>query len=205
MTAQPAAPPLTARPPAVILAGGLSRRMGGGDKGLRAFGAGTVLSAVRDRLAAQAGPLALNANGDPARFAALGLPVLPDPLPGHPGPLAGILAALLWAEGLGAPAVLTVPGDAPFLPPDLAARLAAAGAPAVAASGGRSHPVAGLWPVALAPVLRAALAEGRLRVGAFAEAAGARAVDFPVPPGGPDPFLNLNTPADLAAARLHLS
>lgn len=193
------------RPPCVILAGGLARRMGGGDKGLLPLGGGTVLSAVLARLAPQAAPLALSANGDPSRFDALRLPVLPDPLPGHPGPLAGILAAMGWAAGLGADAVLTVPGDAPFLPPDLAARLAArvraSGAPAVAASAGRTHPVAGLWPVALAGALREAIGRGDLRVGAFARAQGATPVEFPVPPGGPDPFLNLNTPGDLAAAR----
>ena len=187
--------------PAVILAGGLSRRMGGGDKGLLPWGGGTVLSAVRDRLASQAAPLALNANGDPARFAALGLPVLPDPLPGHLGPLAGLLAAMDWAAALGAPLVLTVPGDAPFLPFDLLPKLLEAGSPAVAASAGRLHPVAGLWPVTLAEPLREALAQGTRRVRAFAQAQGAQAAEFPVPPGGPDPFLNLNTPEDLLAAR----
>ena len=187
--------------PAVILAGGLSRRMGGGDKGLLHWGDGTVLSAIRDRLAPQAAPLALNANGDPARFATLGLPVLSDPLPGHPGPLAGILAALDWAAALGAPQVLTVPGDAPFLPLDLLPRLSEAGPPAIAASSGRAHPVAGLWPVALAFPLREALAQGTRQVQDFASAHGARPVDFPVPPGGPDPFLNLNTPEDVAQAR----
>lgn len=187
--------------PAVILAGGLARRMGGGDKGLRPFGSGTVLSAVLARLAPQAAPVALNANGDPARFATLGLPVLPDPVPGHPGPLAGLLAAMDWAGGLGAEAVLTVPGDAPFLPRDLAARLRAAGAPSVAASGGRTHPVAGLWPVRLAPLLREGLAQGLRRVEAFAQAQGAVRAEFDPEPGGPDPFLNLNTPEDLEAAR----
>jgi molybdopterin-guanine dinucleotide biosynthesis protein A len=187
--------------PAVILAGGLSRRMGGGDKGLLPWGGGTVLSAVRDRLASQAAPLALNANGDPARFAALGLPVLPDPLPGHLGPLAGLLAAMDWAAALGAPLVLTVPGDAPFLPFDLLPKLLEAGPPAIAASAGRLHPVAGLWPVTLREALREALAQGTRRVRAFAQAQGAQAAEFPVPPGGPDPFLNLNTPEDLLAAR----
>ena len=188
-------------PPAVVLAGGLARRMGGGDKPLLPFGTGTVLSAVLARLAPQAGPLAISANGDPARLAPYGLPVLPDPVGGFPGPLAGILAAMLWAEGLGAATVLTVPGDAPFLPPDLAARLARAGAPAMAASGGRLHPIAALWPVTLAEPLSQDLAGGLRKVGLFASAHGARAVEFPVPPEGPDPFLNLNTPEDLAAAR----
>lgn len=186
--------------PAVVLAGGLSRRMGGGDKALLPFGPSTVLSAVLARLGPQAGPLAINANGDPGRLAPYGLPVLPDPVEGHPGPLAGILAAMLWARKLGAVAVLTVPGDAPFLPLDLVPRLARAGAPAIAASQGRPHPVAGLWPVALAEALHADLLRGTRKVGLFAHAQGARVVDLPVPPGGPDPFLNLNTPEDLVLA-----
>lgn len=189
------------RIPAMILAGGLSRRMGGGDKGLRSFGEGTVLSAVLARLVPQAGPVALNANGDPRRFAALGLPVLPDPVAGHPGPLAGLLAAMDWAASLGAPEVLTVPGDGPFLPRDLVRRLATAGAPAVAASGGRVHPVVGLWPVPLRKGLHADLLAGLRRVEAFAAAQGATPVAFEPEPGGLDPFLNLNTPEDLAKAR----
>lgn len=187
--------------PAVILAGGLSRRMGGGDKGLLPFGEGTVLGAVLARLAPQASPVALNANGDPARFADLGLPVLSDPVPDRPGPLAGILAAMEWAAGRGAPAVLTVPGDAPFLPLDLVSRLLGAGGPAIASSSGRAHPVVGLWPVGLAAPLREALTQGTRRVETFARSHGAVEVEFPVSPDGIDPFLNLNTPEDLAKAR----
>lgn len=187
--------------PAVILAGGLSRRMGGGDKGLLPFGGGTVLAAVLDRLATQAAPIALSANGDAGRFAALGLPVLPDPVPDRPGPLAGILAAMGWAASLGATRVLAVPGDAPFLPLDLLERLSQAGLPAIAASGGRSHPVIGLWPVSLAEGLRRDMAGGLRKVGEFARAARSATVEFPVPPGAPDPFLNLNTAEDLTAAR----
>ncbi|EPX82537.1 Molybdopterin-guanine dinucleotide biosynthesis protein A [Rubellimicrobium thermophilum DSM 16684] len=104
------------RPPAVILAGGLGRRMGG-DKALRPFLDATLLHAVLERIAPQAGPLAINANDDPGRLAAFGLPVLADPLPGRPGPLAGVLAALDWAAAVGAPAVLTVPCDAPSCRP----------------------------------------------------------------------------------------
>lgn len=189
------------RTPAVILAGGLSRRMGGVDKGLLVLGGGTVLSAILERLAPQAEPIALNANGDPRRFDALSLAVLPDPVEGRPGPLAGILAAMDWAAGLGASEVLTVPGDAPFLPRDLVRRLGEAGAPALAASGGRTHPVVGLWPVTLRSALRADLAAGLRRVEAFAQAQGAISVAFPAEPGGPDPFLNLNTLDDLAEAR----
>ncbi len=192
---------MTVRLPAVILAGGRSRRMGGGDKGLLPFGEGTILSHVLARLRPQAAPIALNANGDPGRFAGLGLPVLPDPVPGHPGPLAGILTAMDWAASMGAPAVLTVPSDAPFLPFDLLPKLYEAGAPAVVATGGRVHHVTGLWPAALAPALRDFLAEGAQRVQDFAQAQGTRVVDIPLPPDGPDPFLNLNTPEDLATAR----
>lgn len=188
--------------PAVILAGGLSRRMGGGDKALLPFHGRPLLAHVVARLGPQATPLAINANGDPSRFAAFGLPVLPDPIPGHPGPLAGLLAALIWARALGAPAVLTAPADAPFLPPDLLQRLSEVDLPAIAASGGRLHPVVGLWPVTLETPLRETLADGRLRVLDFALSQGVRQVDFLVREGAPDPFLNLNTPQDFAAARL---
>lgn len=186
--------------PAVILAGGLSRRMGGGDKALLPLHGRPLLAHVVDRLSPQAAPLALNANGDPARFAAFGLPVLPDPVENHPGPLAGILAALLWAKTLGASDVLTAPADAPFLPLDLLQRLSEGVPPAIAASGGRPHPVVGLWPVTLEAPLRDALAQNRLRVLDFALSHSARQVDFPVPEGARNPFANLNTPQDFAAA-----
>ncbi|GGL53891.1 molybdenum cofactor guanylyltransferase MobA [Wenxinia marina] len=191
------------RLPAMILAGGGARRMGGGDKGLVLLGERPLLAHVVDRLAPQAGPLALNAGGDPARFAAFGLPVVPDPVDGQPGPLAGILAALEWAAGLDAPAVVTVPTDAPFLPADLVDRLSAGPGPAVAASGGRVHGTVGLWPVALAPALRAALAGGTRRVMDWAERTGAREVAFAGTE--PDPFANLNTPEDVRAAAAWLA
>lgn len=189
-----------ALPPGVIVAGGLARRMGGGDKGLLVLGQGTVLAAVVARLAPQVSRLALNANGDAARFAVLGLPVLPDPVENRPGPLAGILVAMEWAASLGCSQVLTVPGDAPFLPADLVARLMSAGGPAVAASAGRTHPVVGLWPTALAEGLRRDLAGGLRRVEAFAQVHGAAIVEFVVSPDGFDPFLNLNTPEDFESA-----
>ncbi len=183
---------------AVVLAGGLSRRMGGGDKPLLRLHGRALLDHVLDRLRPQVGVMALNANGDASRFAAYGLAVLPDPLPGHPGPLAGVLAAMRWARRLGTPSVLTVPGDTPFLPLDLAARLAAAGALAYAASSGRAHPTVALWPVDLAEALAAAVGDGQRRVRDWADRHGAVAVDFA--DGPPDPFFNVNTPADLAAA-----
>ena len=193
------------QPPAVILAGGAARRMGGGDKGRLALGNGTILSSVIDRLAPQAGPLALNANDDPARFADLGLPVLPDPLPDRPGPLAGVLAAMRWGAGQGADMVVTAAADTPFLPCDLVPRLllAAEGAPiALAATphpgrGRVRHPVFGLWPVALADALEAALADGVRKVVVFAEAHGVADALFP----DEDAFFNVNTPEDLARAR----
>ena len=187
-------------PPVVILAGGRASRLGGGDKGLRVLGGETVLVRIIERLGpAQA---AINANGDPARFAEFGLPVLPDPLEGQPGPLAGVLAAMEWA---GEGHVATVPGDAPFLPRDLLARLAAARAAsgaeiAVATSGGRIHPVVALWPARLAADLRKALVEEGLRkVERWIDRYPNIRVDFPHEPV--DPFFNVNRPEDLAEAQ----
>lgn len=189
------------QPAAVILAGGMASRMGGGDKGLLWLGGQSLLDHIIARVAPQAAALALNANGDAARFASLGLPVLPDPLPGRPGPLAGILAAMIWAAAQGATHVVTVPSDTPFVPCDLIPRLllAAETAPlAIAASGGRMHPTCALWPTALADDLQATLAAGQRRVMDYANRHGAAQADFAV--GPPDPFYNINTPADLVRA-----
>src|SRR5665213_2347399 len=140
----------------IVLAGGLARRLGGGDKGLRLLAGRTILDRIVERARPQVGVLALNANGDPARFAGVGLPVIPDGVAGNPGPLAGILAGLDWAAEAvsGARHVASFAGDAPFLPLDLVEQLAAALADsgadiACARSGGRLHPVFALWPVAL--------------------------------------------------------
>ncbi|MFP4273401.1 MAG: molybdenum cofactor guanylyltransferase MobA [Paracoccaceae bacterium] len=196
------------QPVGVILAGGLARRMGGGDKGLHDLAGMPVLSHVIERIAPQVAALALNANGDPKRFAEFGLPVLPDPLPDHPGPLAGLLAGLDWAAGRGAETLVTVPSDTPFLPCDLVPRLllaaeGAASGVAIAATDGpegpRPHPVCGLWPVGLRAPLRVWLAEGKARVGQWAEERAAAEAVFPAEE--PDPFFNLNTPEDLAQAR----
>jgi molybdopterin-guanine dinucleotide biosynthesis protein A len=194
----------------LILAGGLSRRMGGGDKPLRMLAGRTLLERVAERLGPQcAGGLALSANGDPARFrAAFSGPVLPDTVPDHPGPLAGILAGLEAAGEAGLTHIVSVPGDAPFLPEDFVARLvavaAAEGQPiALAASGERRHFTSALWPVALREDLRGWLASGERRVGGFIERHGAAVVSWPVEPV--DPFLNLNAPEDLAAAEALLA
>jgi molybdopterin-guanine dinucleotide biosynthesis protein A len=197
---------MTGRPtiPAVILAGGLGRRLGGVDKALVPLAGKPLIAHVVDRLAPQVSALAISANGDPDRFDRLGLPVLPDPVPDRPGPLAGVLAGLEWARVAHPEArrLLSVPVDCPLLPADLMARLAAAGgedAVVMAASGGRRHPVVALWPVRLAPALRAGLTDGTARkVEAFAGGGSQAVVEWPIAPF--DPFLNINTAEDLAAA-----
>lgn len=190
----------------VILAGGQASRMGGGDKGLRLLGGRTLLARVVERIRPQVGPLLLNAGGDPARFAALELPVADDAVPGRLGPLAGVLTGLEWAGAQEAEWLLSVPCDVPFLPVDLLTRLdearAEAGAEvevAWARSGGREHPVCALWSVALAPRLRLALeGEGVRSVGGFLARCRGAVADFG--DGPDDPFLNLNRPEDLGRA-----
>lgn len=191
--------------PAIILAGGRATRMGGGDKCLLDLGGRTMLARIIGRLAPQCNPLALNANGDPARFAGFGLTVLPDSLPDFPGPLAGILAGMDWAAGLGADRVVSVAGDTPFFPCDLAQRLMQAGGGIVLAASrdaaGRDtdHPTFGLWPIALRDDLRACLDRGERRVRGFAQAHGAVAAAWDA--GPLDPFFNINTPEDLDRAQ----
>ena len=202
-TQAPTIPPPTSHDAVlgVILAGGLARRMGGGDKGLVDLDGRTLLQRVIDRLAGQVGGLVLNANGDPARFAAYRLPVVADTVADHPGPLAGILAGLEHAEAAGWSWIATVPVDTPYLPRDLVDRLLTALAGeaaeiASAASGGRVHPVVGLWPVGLIGPLRAALTqEGVRKVNAFAAVRRRAIARWPVAPH--DPFLNVNSPDDL--------
>ena len=191
--------------PGVLLAGGLARRMGGGDKPLRQLSGRPLLDHVLARVTPQVAAVILNANGDPARFATYGLPVVPDPLPDFPGPLAGVLAALDWAaeHRPDLPTVLSVPGDGPFLPADLVARLEAArqeaGVPmACAASGGWTHPPIALWPVALRVELRAALLAGEKKIDRWTARFGCAAAEWPTEPI--DPFFNANAPEDLAVA-----
>lgn len=193
----------------VVLAGGLATRMGGGDKALLPLGNATLLDLVLARFSPQCDLLALNANGDPSRFARFGLPVITDPIAGHLGPLAGILAGLDWAATHGVDAIVTVAADTPFLPRDLVARLRAtarsqAARIALAASPDadgivRSHPTFALWPVALRDDLRAELLTGTRKVVHWAHKHGAVLAEFSAVPF--DPFLNVNTPADLAAAQ----
>ncbi len=188
----------------MILAGGLARRLGGGDKALRMVGGQTVMARLIGRMAPQVMRLILNANEDPARFDELGLPVVADDLPDRPGPLAGVLAGLDWTARLMPEVqwVVTVPGDAPFLPEDLVARLHSGlgeATLACAASGGRTHPVVTLWPVALRHDLRHALVVEDLRkVGGYVGRHKPAIVEWPIE--GMDPFFNVNTQADLAEA-----
>jgi len=191
----------------VVLAGGRSARMGGREKALLALAGRPMLAHVLKQFAPQVGRLAINANGDPARFVAFGLPVIADQTPDHPGPLAGVLAALRWAasEDIGARCVATVSSDAPFIPADLVARLARASGSGIviARSEGRVHPLAALWPIGIADGLARALATGERRVQRWVEMQGMTVVDFsPIRIGSRsiDPFLNVNTPADLAEA-----
>jgi molybdopterin-guanine dinucleotide biosynthesis protein A len=189
-----------------ILAGGLARRMGGGDKALARVAGRPILSHVIERLAPQVDALILNANGDAGRFAGFALPVVPDSVAGFPGPLAGVLAALEWAlaHHPGARFVVTAAGDTPFVPADLVTRLVTAqGAEraelAVAASGGRTHPVFGLWPLAVATALRQAITGEEIRkVDRFTARYRVATVAFDDASG--DPFFNINAPDDLDEA-----
>lgn len=196
----------------VLLAGGQSRRMGGGDKGLLTFGSETMLGHVIGRFAPQVGKLVLNANGDPSRFADFDLAVVADTVEGNVGPLAGVLAGMAWAREATPSAryIATASTDAPFLPLDLIEKLretaeAHPGGIAIARSGGHLHPVIGLWPVAHYDDLEQALREDGIRkVVRWTDRHGTLPVDFAdVAIGGQtiDPFFNANTPEELEEAR----
>lgn len=194
--------------PAVILAGGRAERMGGGDKSLKPLAGRPMLAHVIDRLAPQAGPLALNANGDPARFDTFGLDVVADTIAGFVGPLAGILAGMEWAARTGSQdCLISAAGDTPFFPENLVAGLSAARGGekiVLASSGGKTHPVFGLWPLALREDLFRFLASGETyRVNTFVERNDHAIVEFPMtslPGRTVDPFFNVNTLEDLAEA-----
>jgi len=195
-------------PVGVILAGGLSRRMGGGDKALLSLAGTPLLEHVIARLAPQLGTIILNANGDATRFVRFGLPVVADSIDGFAGPLAGVLAGLDWAAERGAGAIVTVAADTPFFPRDLVARLTDVARTKKAeivlaatdeADEKRSrHPTFGLWPVNLREDLRAALGEGTRKVVAWTDRHDCAAARFSAHPA--NPFFNVNTPDDLARA-----
>jgi molybdopterin-guanine dinucleotide biosynthesis protein A len=190
----------------VVLAGGLARRMGGGDKGLVLLQGRPILDHVLERLKPQVDRIVINANGDPGRLAGYDLPIVADAIEGFAGPLAGVLAGMEWAAGQGGVEwIVTAATDTPFFPPDLVARLEQAVAEedadmACAASGGRRHPVFGLWPVALSADLgRAMSVEGVRKVDLWTarhRLAIAEYADRPY-----DPFFNVNRPEDVAEAR----
>jgi molybdenum cofactor guanylyltransferase len=197
---------VTTNIPGVLLAGGLARRMGGGDKPMRQIAGRTILDRVIARLAPQCDSLIINANGDPARFASFGLPVVADSVADFPGPLAGILAALDWAAANrpDVSLVLSAAADCPFLPRDLVARLhqgltAQNAQLAVAASDGQSHPVIGLWSVALRDELRHSLVVEDIRkIDRWTARYRLATVTWPTTPL--DPFFNANTVEDIAEA-----
>ena len=202
---------MNARVAGVVLAGGLSRRMGGGDKSLLPFAGATMLSHVIGRLRPQVDDLALNANGDPSRFTETGLPVIADPVAGFAGPLAGVLAGLNWISTIEpAPGhIVTVASDTPFFPADLVERFHAVNdcrksGIVLATSGGNRHPVCGLWPLRLRDDLAAFLSNAKtFKVMTFANRHDVRFADFPlirVNGETVDPFFNANTLDDLDAA-----
>ena len=188
----------------VLLAGGLARRMGGGDKSLRKLGGRTLLRRVAERLGPQVQTMVLNANGDPGRFSAYEMPVVADVVGGHVGPLAGVLTGMEWASEHAPDCswIVTAPTDAPFFPTDLVLRLltAVAGADlACAASNGRTHPVVGLWPVDLREPLRVALeVEAVRKVDVWTARYRLATASFDGEPV--DPFFNANTTEDLVEA-----
>jgi molybdenum cofactor guanylyltransferase len=189
----------------VLLAGGQSQRMGGGDKNLRLLGGKPMLAHVIERAKPQVDRLVLNANGDPQRFGGFGLPVISDSITGFAGPLAGVLAGLDWAAKHvpEAELVASFATDAPFFPRDLVTRLGVALEEggfdlACAQSNGQAHPVFGLWPVSLRAALREALAGGLRKVDRWTARYKLVEVEFLAEPV--DPFFNANRPEDLAEA-----
>lgn len=190
----------------VVLAGGLARRMGGGDKGLIALHGRPILEHVLEHLAPQVGRIVINANGDPGRLSGYGLPIVADPVEGFAGPLAGVLAGMQWAaaHGAGAGWIVTAATDTPFFPTDLVRRFqeAVSGGRAdmaCAASGGRTHPVFGLWPVALRADLGQAMrSDGVRKVDLWTARHRLAVVEFAAQPY--DPFFNVNRPEDVAEA-----
>lgn len=195
----------------VILAGGLSTRMQGPEKTLMPLGGRPMISHINERFSKQVSPVIINANGDPSRFAFLDLPVQPDTVEGFAGPLAGVLAGMQWASNNAPEAthVLTVAGDTPFFPADLAEKLKDGAAAqssntvCLAYSDGNRHPTFGCWPVALQGELEAFLLAGDRKVMLFAQRHNLQKVDFPLEMRDKetfDPFFNVNTPDEFKQA-----
>ncbi len=196
------------QPHGIILAGGQATRMGGGDKGLLPLKSRRVVDFVLERLLPQVDQVALNSNGDAARWAEFGIPVLPDGIEDYPGPLAGVLAGMDWAATQGASHIVTVAADTPFFPADLVPQLLLASevqnkpiALAATREDGKvwRQPTFGLWPVNLADDLRTALQNGTRKVVAWTDSHGTALAEFPTDRF--DPFFNINTPDDLAQAQ----
>ena len=188
----------------LVLAGGLATRMGGGQKALLKMGGTTLLARVLERLTPQVDQVAINANGDLGQYSAFGAPVLPDTLDDFPGPLAGVLAGMRWAEREGCAHILSVAGDTPFFPKDLAARMRDAGGTIKMAAtrdperGVMRQPTFAFWPVDLADDLEAALQGGLRKIVLWADRHGVETIVYDPDPF--DPFFNLNTPGDIVTA-----
>lgn len=195
----------------LILAGGLARRMGGGDKAMIEVEGQSLLDRVIERLSPQVGPMILNANGDPNRFAQFTLPVVPDVVEGYAGPLVGVLTGLEWLaeHTMGVEWMVSVAADTPLFPLDLVERLHRAVMEenadlAVACTGDQAHPVFALWPVRLAAELRAAVVNENMRkIDAWTDRYKVARVQWSPKPV--DPFFNVNTPEDVVRLRLLLS
>ena len=201
--------------PGIILAGGLSRRMGGGDKGLLMLGKTTIIERVIDKILPQVGSLAININGDSSRFPDYKLPIIPDSIKGYLGPLSGILAGMEWAFKNGNRYIATVAADTPFLPDDLIKRLHAmvksknlnigiAASRILSGDDVFIHPTFGIWEVALKDDLRDALANDTRKIMFWAKKFKLDYYYFDTSDKLSDPFFNINTPDDLEEAKYRL-
>ena len=201
--------------PGIILAGGLSRRMGGGDKGLLMLGKTTIIERVIDKILPQVGSLAININGDSSRFPDYKLPIIPDSIKGYLGPLSGILAGMEWAFKNGNRYIATVAADTPFLPDDLIKRLHAmvksknlnigiAASRILSGDDVFIHPTFGIWEVALKDDLRDALANDTRKIMFWAKKFKLDYYYFDTSDKLSDPFFNINTPDDLEKAKYRL-
>ena len=201
--------------PGIILAGGLSRRMGGGDKGLLMLGKTTIIERVIDKILPQVGSLAININGDSSRFPDYKLPIIPDSIKGYLGPLSGILAGMEWAFKNGNRYIATVAADTPFLPDDLIKRLHAmvksknlnigiAASRILSGDDVFIHPTFGIWEVALKDDLRDALANDTRKIMFWAKKFKLDYYYFDTIDKLSDPFFNINTPDDLEEAKYRL-